>query len=716
MNTYEFWDEMDKIFDAIVAYQEKNIEFNNRFITPWVKLGNVFDKQESEAIAAHKNTIKIDPDNAQNWYNLAGAYTRSGDFDKSIQAYKKAIELGFESGELYKNLGLAHAMTAKHQEAIPFFQRALDLLDTDKDKAIVWNHIGNVYRKLNNYELALQAFQNADQLESAINTIAEELPSMEADEEIMEDAVAQVDKPSAPQTTDEPATVMDSIIVPEEVDPDHVDVDNTTLDNVSLEVEQTDEYQKEELDSVPSEPAVHKNEPPVANEYQTEDDEIDNDMPVILEVDFAADSSAGHIEETIADDVEWATTKDDPVAEPMVTLEEDEESASLETTQADPEAEVAASEDEPVAEHLATLEEDEESAFVETTQEESEAEVAASEKEPVVEPIATPEEDEESVSLETMQADPEAEVAALEDESVAENLAALEEDKELVSVETTREEPEAEVVGIEDEQIAKFLATLEKDGEPVLMEVAEENDNENDDEDVDFPQNIPVVPATEQPLENQALENSLDANEFEKEVKPTPEPEASSALSAYEEYLRDNDPSLTANRSEENQTIAMTPAEVEVTNSEINMEDVDANLTVDMDTKNAHVWNELGNVYFNAGSFDDAIAAYGRAIELDRQFAWPYTNLALSYVQKGSLAEAIKLYQRSIELFSNEKDKAITWNRLGNVYRRLNDYENAIAAYQRADELDPGNTAITHQSRFSLLGSEKVDQEARYSL
>jgi tetratricopeptide (TPR) repeat protein len=128
------------------------------------------------------------------------------------------------------------------------------------------------------------------------------------------------------------------------------------------------------------------------------------------------------------------------------------------------------------------------------------------------------------------------------------------------------------------------------------------------------------------------------------------------------------------------------------------------------------VWNELGNVYFNAGSFDDAIAAYGRAIELDRQFAWPYTNLALSYVQKGSLAEAIKLYQRSIELFSNEKDKAITWNRLGNVYRRLNDYENAIAAYQRADELDPGNTAITHQSRFSLLGSEKVDQEARYSL
>ena len=182
--------------------------------------------------------------------------------------------------------------------------------------------------------------------------------------------------------------------------------------------------------------------------------------------------------------------------------------------------------------------------------------------------------------------------------------------------------------------------------------------------------------------------------------------------------MEDNDPvsvGLTESQPEETETIAMAPAEVEVTNSEVNME-VSTDLTIEMDTKNAHVWNELGNVYFNAGSYDDAIAAYSKAIELDTQFAWPYTNLALSYVQKGSLGDAISLYQRGIELFSDEKDKAVAWNRLGNVYRRMNDYEKAIAAYQRADELDPGNTAVTQQSRFSLLGSEKVDQEAGYSL
>jgi tetratricopeptide (TPR) repeat protein len=142
--------------------------------------------------------------------------------------------------------------------------------------------------------------------------------------------------------------------------------------------------------------------------------------------------------------------------------------------------------------------------------------------------------------------------------------------------------------------------------------------------------------------------------------------------------------------------------------------DPSGELQIEMDTKNAHVWNELGNVYFNTSAFDDAIVAYSKAIELDRWFAWPYSNLALAYVQKRRFVEAILLYQRSIELFSGEKDKAISWNRLGNVYRRLNDYENAIAAYQRADELDPDNTTLSLQSRFSLLGSYALEQKPSY--
>jgi tetratricopeptide (TPR) repeat protein len=70
------------------------------------------------------------------------------------------------------------------------------------------------------------------------------------------------------------------------------------------------------------------------------------------------------------------------------------------------------------------------------------------------------------------------------------------------------------------------------------------------------------------------------------------------------------------------------------------------------------------------------------------------------------------LYQRSIELFTSDKDKAITWNRLGNVYRLMNDYDNAIAAYQTADELDPENSTLSLRSSFGLLGKISTEQKS----
>jgi tetratricopeptide (TPR) repeat protein len=182
---------------------------------------------------------------------------------------------------------------------------------------------------------------------------------------------------------------------------------------------------------------------------------------------------------------------------------------------------------------------------------------------------------------------------------------------------------------------------------------------------------------------------------------------------AYEEYLKDSNDQIHIYQSN------IVEKAVDGENTQASQEPVAkintlGELQIEMDTKNAHVWNELGNVYFNTGAFDDAVIAYSKAIELDRWFAWPYSNLALTYVQKGRFVEAILLYQRSIELFASDKDKAISWNRLGNVYRRINDYENAIASYQRADELDPDNTTISLQSRFSLLGSYVMEQKPSY--
>jgi cytochrome c-type biogenesis protein CcmH/NrfG len=53
----------------------------------------------------------------------------------------------------------------------------------------------------------------------------------------------------------------------------------------------------------------------------------------------------------------------------------------------------------------------------------------------------------------------------------------------------------------------------------------------------------------------------------------------------------------------------------------------------------------------------------------------------------GRSKESVSLFLRSIDLFEDPEEKATSWNRLGDAYRQLNDYDNAIAAYQTADML-----------------------------
>lgn len=488
MSNYEFWDDLGKIFNAVVAYQEKSMEFDKRFINPWIRLGNVFDKQDrsTETVNAYKKAIELDPKNAQNWYELGNAYFRTEAYEDAADAYNKAIGLESDSGWAYNNLAFTLVKQGKYAEAIPLYQRSIDLLQDDRDKAVAWNRLANVYRKLNKYESALDAFQKADELDDVPDgpTLIEGNNGDTSSEAT--DAMASFSQPSVPGSLMKDAVPANDL---EETIPSAADSTSKTL-----------------LVEVPSAPSVSES--------------IDESQFDVLA--SVAENSQGDTRNSAGD----------------VTGEI----------------------------------------------------------------------------------------------SAAANL-----------------EEEAEIV------------------EETVEPSAQATDDDN------------VAPAH----------------------------------AAYEEFLKDNGDDLHILVSEAI-VVDVEDQDSGASQDPVTKIDPSGEVQIEVDTKNAQAWNEMGNVYFNTYAYDDAIAAYRKAIELDRQFAWPYSNLALTYVQKGRLVEAILFYQRSIELFSSEKDKAVSWNRLGNVYRRLDDYENAILAYQQADELDSDNATLSMQSRFSLLGNYFTDSKPSY--
>jgi tetratricopeptide (TPR) repeat protein len=129
---------------------------------------------------------------------------------------------------------------------------------------------------------------------------------------------------------------------------------------------------------------------------------------------------------------------------------------------------------------------------------------------------------------------------------------------------------------------------------------------------------------------------------------------------------------------------------------------------VTIDEKNAQIWNELGNIYYNTGAFDEAMHAFEMAIVLDPSYGWSYNNLASIYFHQKRYADAVPLYQKGLQLMEDQKDKALLWNRLGDTFRRLNDHRQAVSAYRKAMDLNPDNVSLLTRARLSLLGNLRL--------
>ena len=727
MSDLEFWKDLGNIFDAVLNYQKKNVEFNNRFINPWIRLGNIFEREDrnQEAVEAYKHATEIDPENAQNWAGLGDAQFKAGAYDEAVASYGRSVTIDPEAGWPVGNLALTLVSQGKVEDAIPLYIKSIELLIEAKDKAICWNRLGNAYRKINDYQNAFEAFQQADLLDKENAGLADKM-----------DEVTEAIPSMAP-----PAEILEQVLVPhpvEEVAQPEIDPEMAQLmDQADAQAVVADEMPVAEA---VSEPVVEQVEEPIAvmepvAETPAVEEAVSETVAVAVEEPVAVEAvepfdALKVVEEVIAK-VEAESAEVEPVAEveaaPVAeVVAEVEPVAEVEAT---PVAEVVA-EAEPVAEV--------EAAPVAEVVAEAEA-VAEVEVTPVAEAVAEVEPVAEVEAAPVAEVEPVAEVVAETEsaltEEVTEEVApvmetaveAVAESQPVMEAESIQE-VEAAVASAPVESVKKprripawltlkhkFFGNTEEQAQPVSepaeavttlsdlpQNVAVNESMLNMDVVETFADPISVQAAVEQPEEGDPIEPTVAEVSAESE-----EPVAEASLDTedisaeFDGFMQDE---MLTDHVDDIQAEA--PIAAVSKNGEVR---------IAMDTNNAHVWNELGNVYMNAGSYDEAISSYRKAIELDRRFAWPYSNLALAYVHKGSFVEAILLYQRGIELFNSDKDKAITWNRLGSVYRRINDYEHAIEAYKVADELDPENATLSLRASFGLLGNYS-EQKPAYAM
>jgi adenylate cyclase len=109
-----------------------------------------------------------------------------------------------------------------------------------------------------------------------------------------------------------------------------------------------------------------------------------------------------------------------------------------------------------------------------------------------------------------------------------------------------------------------------------------------------------------------------------------------------------------------------------------------------MDESDALGHQILSNVYKYKGEYEKAIAESERAVALDPNNAKGYVNLAESLIRGGRPREAIPLLKKSIRLSPLDQIHAsMCLFRLGMAYRAIGQYEEALSALKKADDIRP---------------------------
>ncbi len=105
------------------------------------------------------------PASAKEWNAVGNALLRVGAYERAIAAFARAIALAPQDGWAYSNLALAYCYEKRYAEAVPLYQKSLELLRSNREKAIVWNRLGDAYRRLHEHEHARAAYQRAAELD-----------------------------------------------------------------------------------------------------------------------------------------------------------------------------------------------------------------------------------------------------------------------------------------------------------------------------------------------------------------------------------------------------------------------------------------------------------------------------------------------------------------------------------------------------------------------
>ena len=125
-------------------------------------------------------------------------------------------------------------------------------------------------------------------------------------------------------------------------------------------------------------------------------------------------------------------------------------------------------------------------------------------------------------------------------------------------------------------------------------------------------------------------------------------------------------------------------------------------------TRDAHVLELLGALYFKNSFYDDAIKCFTRLEGMDDATdAHIYQKIGFAYQNAGNIEKALTYYKR-YELI--HEDDAWNMRHIATCYRNLGKQEQALDYYRRAEAMTPDNVSLTLTIGHVLLEQNRTNE------
>ncbi len=127
------------------------------------------------------------------------------------------------------------------------------------------------------------------------------------------------------------------------------------------------------------------------------------------------------------------------------------------------------------------------------------------------------------------------------------------------------------------------------------------------------------------------------------------------------------------------------------------------------------IYLNLGNVFFEKGSYDNALVIYKKALESSPYSARLHCNLGYLYWGKGNIEEAIKEYEKAIK-YDNTYD--IAYNNLGVIYLDdLGMVQKAMGLFESARRYNPNYALANYNlARSVAITGDKIEAAKLYQI